>query len=134
MKNALRAKRFVVVLLVVEALVATKLVDVDEMKLANDEKRFVEDAVVAKKLVDVALVNTEDEATRFAMVAVVLLRVLIVPEADVRSLIVALVIVVVANVEFPVTTKVFVVVELVTVSPTIVARSEKKLAILPFRE
>ena len=59
--------------------------------------------------------------TRFVVVALVALRSVMVPEAEVKSSIVALVIVVVASVVVPVTTKVFVVVASVTVSPSMKA-------------
>ena len=62
--KALRAKRFVVVLLVVEAFTATKLVEVEKEKLAPVAKRLVDDAKVAKSVVLVLLVITEDEARR----------------------------------------------------------------------
>ena len=63
-KNTFRAKRFVDVLLVVEAFVATKLVEVENVKEAKEEKRFVEEAKVLKSVVEVLLVITEDEARR----------------------------------------------------------------------
>jgi len=63
-------------------------------------------------VVAVALVNTEEEALRLTNMPVVLLKLSIVPDAEVRSVIVALVIVVVANVEVPRTTPLPVVVEL----------------------
>jgi hypothetical protein len=63
-KNAFRAKILVLVLLVVEALVATNLVAVANIRLALVEKRLVEDASVAKNVVDVLLVITDEEARR----------------------------------------------------------------------
>jgi hypothetical protein len=60
---------------------------------------LVVDALVAKKLVAVADVNTDDEPLRLAKVPVVLFRVEIVPEATVRDEMV-----VVASVEVPVAT------------------------------
>ena len=67
--EAVRAKRLVLVLLVVEELVATKLVEVEKMKLADDAKRLVEEAVVEKKVEEVALVNTVEEAIKVPLVA-----------------------------------------------------------------
>ena len=67
------------------------------------------------------------------------MRLVIVPDAEVRSAIFALLIVVVARAEVPVTasdpvTRALVVVELVTVRPVILASVEKKLEIVPFVE
>jgi hypothetical protein len=56
--------------------------------------------------------------TRLVAVALVVLRLMIVPEADTRSAISAVEIVVVARVVTPVTTKVLVVVASVTTSPS----------------
>jgi hypothetical protein len=65
--------------------------------------RLVVEALVAKKEVAVAEVNTDDEPLRLANVPVVPVRVVIVEEGEVKSVIVALVIVVVASVVTPVT-------------------------------
>jgi hypothetical protein len=67
-----------------------------------DEVALVVELFVAKKLVLVALVNTDDEPLRVENVPVVLLSVVIVEEDEVKSVIVALVIVVVARVTVPV--------------------------------
>ena len=66
-------------------------------------------------MVVVLLVEELFVLTKFVVVALVALRSVIVPDADVKSVIVALVIVVVAKVEVPVTTKAFVVVLFVAV-------------------
>ena len=82
---------------------------------------------VVKKLVDVLLVDELLTVTRFVAVAYVLLRRVIVPEAEVRSAMFALEIVVVARVEVPVTTKRPVVVELTTLRPLINAVATFKM-------
>ena len=63
-KNTFLAKILVEVLLVVEAKVDTNLVEVEDMKLALDAKRLVEDASVENSVVEVLLVMIEDEAKR----------------------------------------------------------------------
>ena len=85
------------------------------MKLAPVEKRLVEDAVAANEFVEVLFVVDALTATRLVVVARVALKLVIVPEATDRSDIVALVIVVVAKVDVPVTTNVLVVVLFSTV-------------------
>ena len=89
-----------------------------------------------KKLVLVLLVEELLRVTRLVAVALVALRRAIVPEAEVRSLIFAVLMVVVAKVEVPITTKALVVVLLVTVKLSIKAtaaekRLEKKLVEVP---
>jgi hypothetical protein len=101
---------------VIVALVAVRLVKKPDTDVRIDAKRLDEvalvvDALVAKKLVAVALVNTDDEPLRLANVPVVLVRVVIVLDDEVKSLIVALVMVVVARVTVPVAVRVLVVSE-----------------------
>jgi hypothetical protein len=125
------AKVPVVVALVVVLLIAVRFCIVAKIALKNEVKRLVDEAVVAKKLVAVPLlvkklvVDALVAAKLFVAVALITVKLLIVPvdtdrlsivlEAEVRSAILALEIVVVARVEVPVTTNCPVVVELVTV-------------------
>jgi hypothetical protein len=62
----------VVVLLVVEAFVATKLVDVENEKFAPVAKRLVEEARVLKSVVEVLLVMTDEDASNVPVRATVL--------------------------------------------------------------
>ena len=88
------------------AFVAVRLVKKPVTAVKRFAKKLVDvalvvDAFVAKRLVEVLLVVDELVAKKLVVVLFVEFRFEIVPEADVRSVIVALVIVVVASVEVP---------------------------------